>query len=290
MNNSYRLSSSAFDREKEDEKIEPLKIYFLSVEGNVTEKEYFEGIAAYREELHINGKVLVEVLSRSKEDTRSAPKQVIELLEDYLRLREMDEYDFHKDIPNKIVDEYGEAFVQKYIENPNLLTKEQKEKFEESLRILGYDYAYRRYLHECGGRDSDVFAIIIDRDRKSHTEKGMRECISYCRKKNYSCYISNPCFEFWLLLHACDVKEEYKDKLEEIRKNEKVSKKHTFVSRELARRNHHKKKGIAFKRKYLPYVNVAIERAKKFESDEECLVDNIGTNIWKLLESMRNFD
>lgn len=41
MNNSYRLSSSAFDREKEDEKIEPLKIYFLSVEGNVTEKEYF---------------------------------------------------------------------------------------------------------------------------------------------------------------------------------------------------------------------------------------------------------
>lgn len=289
MNNSYRLSSSAFDREKEDEKIEPLKIYFLSVEGNVTEKEYFEGIAAYREELHINGQVRMEVLSRSNEDTNSAPKQVIELLEDYLRLREMGEYDFYKDIPMEVVDEYGEESVKKYIEDPNLLSKEDKDKIEESLRILGYDYAYRRYLHECGGRESDVFAIIIDRDRKSHTEKGLKECISHCRKNNYSCYISNPCFEFWLLLHACDVKEEYKDKLEEIRKNEKVSRTHTFVSRELSNRNHHKKSGIAFKQKYLPHVDEAIARAKKFESDEERLLDNIGTNIWKLLESMRDF-
>ena len=41
MNNSYRLSSSAFDREKEDEKIEPLKIYFLSVERECDRKRIF---------------------------------------------------------------------------------------------------------------------------------------------------------------------------------------------------------------------------------------------------------
>ena len=39
MRNKYRLCSSAFDRESENEKIEPLKIFFLAVEGNRTEKE-----------------------------------------------------------------------------------------------------------------------------------------------------------------------------------------------------------------------------------------------------------
>ena len=42
MNNRFRLNSKAFEREKEEDKILPQKIYFLSVEGNDTEKEYFE--------------------------------------------------------------------------------------------------------------------------------------------------------------------------------------------------------------------------------------------------------
>ena len=37
MNNKYRLSASVFEREKEEEKVMPKKVYFLSVEGNVTE-------------------------------------------------------------------------------------------------------------------------------------------------------------------------------------------------------------------------------------------------------------
>ena len=46
MKNKYRLSSDAFERETEEEKIQPQKIFFLSVEGNATEKEYLEGISA----------------------------------------------------------------------------------------------------------------------------------------------------------------------------------------------------------------------------------------------------
>lgn len=47
MVNKYRLTSTVYDREEEKDKIEPLKIYFLSVEGNNTEKEYFEGISLF---------------------------------------------------------------------------------------------------------------------------------------------------------------------------------------------------------------------------------------------------
>ena len=42
MKNKYRLSSNAFEREEETDKVEPQKVFFLSVEGNATEKEYFE--------------------------------------------------------------------------------------------------------------------------------------------------------------------------------------------------------------------------------------------------------
>lgn len=44
MRNRYRLMSTVYDREEETQKILPEKRVFLSVEGNVTEKEYFDGL------------------------------------------------------------------------------------------------------------------------------------------------------------------------------------------------------------------------------------------------------
>ena len=61
MTNKFRLSSKAFEREEESEKVKPHKIFFLSVEGNVTEKEYFEGLSSNRVKLGINSIVDVEV-------------------------------------------------------------------------------------------------------------------------------------------------------------------------------------------------------------------------------------
>ena len=117
----------------------------------------------------------------------------------------------------------------------------------------------------------------------------MIECIKHCKQNNYSCYIVNPCFEFWLLLHLSDVKKEYADKLKDISENKKVSDSHTFVSKEVSLKAHHGKSGINFKKNYLPNIDLAIERAKAFSSDEQELIDNIGCNIWKLIEAMKNY-
>lgn len=89
MTNKYRLSSTVYNRETEKEKIDLQKIIFLSVEGNVTEIEYFRGISAFRDILGMDARVDVEVLRRRSSDTNSAPQQVIELLEEYIRLREL---------------------------------------------------------------------------------------------------------------------------------------------------------------------------------------------------------
>ena len=68
MRNKYRLSAKIYERESEEEQILPRRIYFFSVEGNVTEKEYLENLSLYRSELGISAIVDVEVLRRSRKD------------------------------------------------------------------------------------------------------------------------------------------------------------------------------------------------------------------------------
>ena len=288
MKNKYRLSSTVYEREEEKDKIEPTKIFFLSVEGNATEKEYFEGVSAHRRRLGIKAKVDVEVLKRSSKDTGSAPFQVIELLEEYLRLRENGNESLIKDIPVEFVKKYGIEFIQDYLDGKDTISRKSRNAFITELMKIGYDINYRKYLQNYRS-DLDEFGILIDRDMQTHSEINMLDCIRYCKEKNYACYIANPCFEFWLLLHLSDVKSEYADKMDMIIENKKVSAAHTFVSREVSRKAHHTKSGINFQKNYMPFIDLAIKRAKEFVSDEIELVDNVGCNVWKLLEKMEKY-
>jgi hypothetical protein len=286
MVNKYRLSSKSYDRETPNEQITPRKIYFISVEGFATEVEYLQGLSDYRTELGINALVNIEVLRRKTKDGYSAPEQVIELLEEYLSLREAGNNIF-SDIPDEIKNNFSPDFIQLYIETPESISPKERNRFELALRKTGYDLAYRKYLSKYTS-NFDEFCILIDRDAGSHSSEDMNFILQYCKEKKYRCFITNPCFEFWLLLHFSDVYEEYSDQLDLIRENKKVSNAHTFVSNELSVKAHHGKKGIAFKEKYLPHIEEAIIRASKFASDNEALITDIGCNIWILIKEMQS--
>ena len=288
MVNKYRLSSKSYDRETPNEQITPRKIYFISVEGVATEVEYLQGLSDYRTELSINALVNIEVLRRKTKDGYSAPEQVIELLEEYLSLREAGNNIF-SDIPDEIKNNFSPDFIQLYIETPESISPKERNRFELALRKTGYDLAYRKYLSKYTS-NFDEFCILIDRDAGSHSSEDMNFILQYCKENNYRCFITNPCFEFWLLLHFSDVYEEYSDQLDLIRENKKVSNAHTFVSNELSVKAHHGKKGIAFKEKYLPHIEEAIIRASKFASDNEALITDIGCNIWILIKEMQSFE
>ncbi|MBQ5559740.1 MAG: RloB domain-containing protein [Lachnospiraceae bacterium] len=264
----------------------PKKIYFISVEGVATEVEYLQGLSDYRTELGINALVNIEVLRRKTKDGYSAPEQVIELLEEYLSLREAGNNIF-SDIPDEIKNNFSPDFIQLYIETPESISPKERNRFELALRKTGYDLAYRKYLSKYTS-NLDEFCILIDRDTGSHSSEDMNFILQYCKEKNYRCFITNPCFEFWLLLHFSDVYEEYLDQFDLIRENKKVSNAHTFVSNELSAKAHHGKKGIAFKEKYLPHIEEAIIRASKFASDNEALITDIGCNIWILIKEMQS--
>lgn len=290
MMNKYRLHSTVFEREREEGKSEPKKVFFLSVEGNDTEKEYFEGISNFKAELGINALVEIELLRKYKRDTDSAPSHVIELLEEYLELRNngTSSDNMKDDIPKKIVDTFGEETIDAYLNNPTSIKKEIRKKIDTELRKMSYDLNYRKYLNRYNN-PNDKFAIIIDRDCDSHSDDQMKKCIDYCNEKKYSCYISNPLFEFWLLLHVSDVENEFD--IEEIKKNKKVSNTHTYVSKALSEKvkYKHAKDKIKFAYNYKDNIDIAIQRAKSktFASTNDELVDNVGTNIWQLIEEMR---
>ncbi len=288
MYNRYRLTSTVYDREDEAQKIIPEKRVFLSVEGNVTEKEYFDGLSKNRVKIGINAKVDVEVLRRGKKDTNSAPQQVIELLEEYVRLREQNEDDILQEVSEQFKEQFSMDFIKQFLETPDKLPKKQRNLFATELKKIGYDINYRKYLKKYNN-ERDEFAVLIDRDMQTHSESNMSECIKYCRDNGYKCYIANPCFEFWLLMHLADIEAEFGDQLDKIKENKKVSEQHTFVSREVSNRAHHGKSGINFARRYLPYMDKAVIQAKKFPDDEYELVDSIGCNLWRLIEELKNY-
>lgn len=280
---SYRLgSSSLFVRANEDS-VEPKRVVFLSVEGTKTEVQYLHFIEQYREQLGINAIVHIEVLRRY--DTKSDPENVLELLEEYIEFRENKM--FEKIIDSFRLKNYSTEFIKSYLEDPSDLTKKERNKFKAALKEERLDLLYLDFLSKYQGKD-DKFGIVIDRDCGSHSAKQMQNVVEKCKEKKYLCYITNPCIEFWQLLHVSDVASEYSELLEDILRNETDDKKNTFVSNLLYEKTGERKaiQAKTFEKYYLPNVDLAIERAKGFAPSDQ-LLEKIGSNLGELIDLLR---
>lgn len=279
MSNKYRLTSNAFEREREEDKTEPARLIFLSMEGSDTEKEYIDGINRYKNELSLNSTISIEPLMRRKKDGSTAPKLVIELLEEYLTLRK-EGIDIQ--IKQLLNNDYSSEIITNYIYNPLLLSSETIKEIDLKLEKIGYDLQYKKYL-DANRNDGDLFGIVIDKDNWDNIE----EIINYCKEKGYYVFISNPCFELWLLFHWIDISSLLPEEQHLIETNPKVSNKHTYVSYSLSKKAHHGKTGISFKTKYLNKLDIAIENASKFETDLDKLSTKMGTNWPSLISLLR---
>lgn len=300
MANAFRLKSTTMFSRIDDEVDElPLRIVFLSVEGNKTERQYFEFVEKYRKKLGINAAVHVHPLQRAKHDNLSAPQDVLELLEKYLVIRKKDE--LPERLRRVIPEEYSEEFVNSYL-NAELDSKDEKvNAFEVILAEVGYDVVYNKFLREFKG-ENDVFGIVLDRDYKSHTVLQMQKIVKECNCKQYKVYITTPLFEFWLLLHLVDIKSLSEEELKCIKINNGVSEKHTYTSKRVSDIAGHSKSisDKVFKEFYLPKIDYAIKQAKALNvnineligdnQSDEAKMGKIGTNLHELFELLRSED
>ena len=283
MSLPYRLGSSSLFVRTHEDSLEPKRVVFLSTEGTKTEVQYFNFIEKYREQLGVDAIVHIEVLRRY--DTNSDPENVLELLEEYIRFRENKM--FEKIIDSLSIKNYSIDFIKSYLENPSSLSRKDCNKFEAVLKEEHLDLLYLDFLSKYHGED-DAFGIVIDRDCGSHSIEQMNRVLGKCMKKNYLCYITNPCMEFWQLLHVSDVATEYAESLEDILRNELDEKKNSFVSNLLYVKTGQRQaiQAKTFEQFYLPNIDLAVERAKGFAPSDQ-LLEKLGSNLWELIELLR---
>lgn len=225
MNLPFRLGSGSMLVRLDEETVEPKRIVFLSVEGTKTEVSYFRCVEKFREDLGIKKIVHIEVLE--KNDTKSDPNNVLELLEEYVQFRESGT--FQEEIEALDLKNYDTGFIRSYLDDPSNIPTRRRHKFESVLRKERLDLLYLDFLSRYHG-ENDAFGIVIDRDCGSHSIKQMNEIIETCKEKGYHCFVTNPCFEFWQLLHVSDVAKEYEGYYDRLLVNEKDNSGNTFVS------------------------------------------------------------
>ena len=159
---------------------------------------------------------------------------------------------------------------------------------EECRDIRTSIFAYYRHLREAGQRadasNRDEFVLVIDRDSKSHTRETLVEILEACRKKHIVFCLSNPCFDFWLILHL-EVRLT-PPVLKKLLANEHLSDDHTYSSRLISENARHGKSisEKTFRRIYLPKMRKALKRANKFAVSENEALDQVGTRIPELIK------
>ena len=130
----------------------------------------------------------------------------------------------------------------------------------------------------------DELWMIIDRDKWTN----ISEISTLCQNEgNFYLALSNPCFEFWILLHIKDVSEYNTDEQKAIFENRKVSKSKTHLKRmlsELLEDGYNESRPNP--QRFFPNIDIAISRAKSLDNLNEDYPTGLGSHVYKLVEKI----
>jgi hypothetical protein len=264
--------------EEQNEKIK----YIIAFEGESTEIQYFEGINNNRRELNLNGLLEIIPLQRGiASKSISHPKRTLEQL-----LAHIENYNSPRMLIDKIVDFCFEneiycimeaSSLKKHFEEefkslfPDSNLDEQFDGNREELIIKLIEKSYdASFLIKQVGRiveyieeqeiiykpGYDQVCLVFDRDCGSLSLEQLEEIISICKESGVNLYLSNPSFEFWLLLHSEEVFKDgnfrYLEK--DLLKNKKINGKRYLEFLLSKHFNGYNKSNIRFEEKFMPFI------------------------------------
>jgi len=151
------------------------------------------------------------------------------------------------------------------------------------------DYIKEKYDYKS---DNDEMWVVWDREKVDERKKDILEMIPQCLEKNYHIALTNPLFEFWLLLHIVDISLYDRNILYQ---NEWVSpsKNRRFIDKELSTQlNGYSKKKNKFNQSIVTKENIlrALEQERLFENELEKIIDNLGSNVGELIRRILDFE
>lgn len=296
----------------------PKKKFILAFEGTDTEPIYFNMIDERKAELGIDSLVMISPIIRSfSESGDSHPKVIAETIMETLTIQSNGRYPVHRIIEwitdylylNKVltikVDKIREE-LQEVCQNDLHISLDKivnSDDLNYSIeQILNY-FIHKRDdcgiddLAECakGIIDSnqivydpalDVLCLIVDRDRRSFKDEQYEYVLRFCSENHIKLYVTNPCFEFWLLLHYEDVTEINQDELKENRKGKRRNGR-TFAERELKKRMPEYKKTSYPVHTLFRRIPIALANEKMFCEELAEMKDFVGSNIGLLISRMQ---
>jgi hypothetical protein len=292
------------------------KRYFLAFEGKVTERLYFEGLVGKLRREFLDSP-LIEVVMFARKDEHeghSNPRQLLQYTLDTisngtfpLELTYQEAYEaFVSRLDAGMIDKRikKQAFIkaQKFlsrihteirsrvdVQNLDPFLHEVNEVFSQSLaskegleivREIIDTYKSDDLLYEVG---MDDVCIVVDRDAHSFTVDQYDEVMLKCEEEGFRLFVTNPCFEFFLLLHKTDCTQ-YSPK--DVKEN---AKEHncTFMERELKRYvSGYKKDSLRFL-DFWDNLSDAMQNCLLYARSLIEIKDKIGTNLNILVQEFR---
>lgn len=292
------------------EKREPKRRYFLAFEGE-TESQYFKGLRNYAEELGISDNIeifpvsrhyakkdcshpshvcasIMEYIKEHSTEERTAV-QIIELFNDWIKVK--------KHVPNSLNTAVllHESFQRAGIsdEDTNIPVPKLEaclcEVLEKIPRQPPTEELIREFTEhlkkECSFKVKygDFAGIVIDRDSGDFFEWQYDDILQKTAENDVNMYVTNPRFEFWLLLHFLSRNEMNMEKILQV----KTKGEEPFLEHEL-----HcylpsiSKASVPFE-ELKDKVDAAILHEKDFCEDVIGLKSNVGSNIGILISEMK---
>ena len=288
----FRITSSAFERpfENTEDKSQPNFVYFLSVEGDDTEKDYFTLLEKYLRKKY--PKTPFVICLTPSHSGLSSPDQVLELLEQCADIRKPKIA--IKQLSNEFKRKYGKH-LDRYFGPDIKVTKTERKRFKSDLESLAIRYQVVDAVRMCGRsannqNPSDRFVMMVDRDRYSHTSKKHLLQIAHdCLSKGFRFCFSNPCFEIWLYLHVVNIaKMSSTIEQQKMLANEKIDGV-THMARLVKKRCGHGKKikEAIFLKHYWRNVDRAIANANGLTTKMPALLNKIGTNVGEFVSELK---
>lgn len=313
-----RESRTFAERTKVLKTDEATKKYFLVYEGSDTEVIYFDAIQNLREDIGINPLIeLIPIIRSFSEEGWSNPKKILDRVIENLQ-ESKEKLISYESLLNRIMDYLYETKVittSKVLARNIWKTMQQTcveilqnslddvvEDIESScntlIEALKDEYEVVNIVEDISGiikeggltyeEGFDQICLIVDRDKESFLSTPENNQYKYvldkCREMGFRFCVTNPCFEFWLLLHFDEVFGLDKEKLLD---NPKVTAKRRYAENELRKIYPGYDKSSYQAEILVKDVDKAIENEKKFCEDIEELEYSVGSNIGKLIEHMK---
>jgi RloB-like protein len=136
--------------------------------------------------------------------------------------------------------------------------------------------------------ERDEMWLVIDRDKQNNPTKNIVQISQLCEQKGYFLAMSNPNFEFWLLLHLKDLADYTLEQLDDFLHNKKTNASKSMLETELSNLLNGYNKSKYQVEKLFILVQDAIQRAKILDTNptERWIEDKLGTRVYRLVENI----